>query len=173
MEVLFQDILTHFNDCCYAIPIDKIDGICVDVFLSTVMCKQGDLETKEVKISIFDTWKHKRMWWRYCGNPTQLQEALTALETLKYDKLNDIFPSTVSTPLNRISREILKHIPKCDNVEYSIQDCAICLELTIEKTSCNHSLCRQCESKLTEKKCPMCRTSYSHVGHDMEDDDDF
>lgn len=37
-------------------------------------------------------------------------------------------------------------------------DCSVCLDQTIYKTTCNHYLCQKCFSQLKEKLCPSCRS---------------
>ena len=172
MDELFQNLLTTMQDChhTHSISIDKINGIAVDVEVGTVKCKQNNIETTEVSIRVYDQWKRHRMWYRYCEGPTQLQEALDELQTLKYDKLQREFPLTTEPPIRQHCRDLLTYIPEGDNVDYSHQDCAVCLEPTTEKTSCNHHLCKQCETQLKEKKCPICRNAYDHVDRDMQND---
>lgn len=66
---------------------------------------------------------------------------------------------------------MLKYLNHKDNIEtllkikYSfirlygeINECSVCLENTVTKTICGHSLCQKCYSQLQEKKCPTCRS---------------
>ena len=38
-----------------------------------------------------------------------------------------------------------------------IKECAVCLDPSITKTICNHTLCKKCFCSMVEKKCPLCR----------------
>lgn len=44
--------------------------------------------------------------------------------------------------------------------------CCVCYENTITYTICKHYLCQLCYSKLTEKKCPICRNYLSNENSD-------
>ena len=44
------------------------------------------------------------------------------------------------------------------NTDFDLE-CCVCLEPTDRKTSCGHFLCSNCEHKISEKNCPMCRGS--------------
>ena len=39
-----------------------------------------------------------------------------------------------------------------------VNECSVCLENTITKTVCGHSLCQKCYSQIQEKICPICRS---------------
>ena len=49
------------------------------------------------------------------------------------------------------------------NCEFAYNSCCVCLELTLSKTPCNHSLCIECEERLQFDE---------EVEFDMEEDDD-
>ena len=55
-----------------------------------------------------------------------------------------------------------------DNLRTDFGDCPVCLETCYTKLVCGHHLCLQCESKMTECKCPQCRAAYSR---DIEDEE--
>lgn len=172
MDELFQQTLTQMESVqfTYRLEIDKINDIAVDVMIGSI--KFIEAGNTALSICVYDTWKHHRMWYNYCNTPTEFQEALNTLQTLNYDKLTREFTFRPYDPIPQLGREVLKHIPKGDNVVFSIQDCAICLDPTGEKTSCKHNLCKQCESKLAEKKCPICRKEYAHFERDRLNDMD-
>lgn len=47
-------------------------------------------------------------------------------------------------------------------------ECSVCLEKTVMMTSCNHSLCHICFSKLRIKTCPLCRSLLEHQYYVLE-----
>ena len=47
-------------------------------------------------------------------------------------------------------------------------ECSVCLEKTVMMTSCNHSLCHICFSKLRIKNCPLCRSLLEHQYYVLE-----
>jgi hypothetical protein len=61
------------------------------------------------------------------------------------------------------NKAIYESIEDKTNIECTIKECPVCMDLTNNKTFCNHFLCIACWDKMPKKrndiKCPMCRAS--------------
>jgi hypothetical protein len=49
------------------------------------------------------------------------------------------------------------HLAKLFITHQKINDCVVCYDPNTVKTTCEHSLCRECLFKLTKNECPMCK----------------
>ena len=54
---------------------------------------------------------------------------------------------------------------------YTALECCVCLDAEPKMVivPCGHrSLCQECSQKLTNKKCPLCRTQFSNIVHESK-----
>lgn len=81
------------------------------------------------------------------------------IATLRYNKFYNMFELKSMKP-KVFENENL--VVKCDNVEMEYEECPVCLELTTSCIdNCGHNLCLQCETKMSNTLCPMCRQDYN------------
>ena len=78
--------------------------------------------------------------------------AIAQLDTIKFSKKLDQF--YVGDPPPDYSDLFVG-----TNYTHLFHECAVCLDVTKRKTSCNHSLCLECDLKLANRSCPLCRGS--------------
>lgn len=132
------------------IPIEKIDGVSVNVFL------KPSYKNTEVLCEIIPMNADNYIWLYQTSFTSQEQmEAFfkDTVPTLKYNKMANSFEASV------LEKEIFNLALLCesDNVVLAMQPCCVCLDHTSNKTSCKHSLCLQCVAKMDGIKCPICR----------------
>ena len=70
----------------------------------------------------------------------------------KFDSLFDHFYHKDDLELMKEIR--LRNLRLFGNLD---SECCVCTEKSITTTTCNHTLCNKCFSKLPAKICPMCR----------------
>jgi hypothetical protein len=106
------------------------------------------------------------------NNETDLAHALRAyskmISNLQFDRLSCFF----CAPMNyMIETELRNVFSISDSLTEAWEECSICMNHTLTKTSCNHFVCVPCADKscyVTEKTCcPICRKEnaleYIHI----------
>jgi len=156
------------------LPISSIDGIGVQVYLE--ISKGRTSSDIWLEFIIRDTWKHESIHRELIRDYETLHDFLVdRLPILKYNYItNELHCEDEMSDYNKnilIGYELLKEMPTNDNVKSKIQECSVCMEMCNSKTSCYHQLCKKCEYKIKDKKCPICRSSYNHYLKDMEEED--
>lgn len=86
------------------------------------------------------------------------------IQNLKLCKITSKFIiKTDDQDETEFNKAIYESIEDKTNIECTIKECPVCMDLTNNKTFCNHFLCIQCWDKMPKKrndiKCPMCRAS--------------
>jgi hypothetical protein len=76
-----------------------------------------------------------------------LKEAINEINNIKFSKKNNEFV---------FEEQTYEELFTSNNYETFYEDCTVCLEKTVRKTSCNHCLCLPCYIKI-KKTCPICR----------------
>ena len=103
-------------------------------------------------------------------------EVFDALEHLEFNKFTSKFIK--HGDLNCNTPVIFEPFLSIPHMKMSYDKCSVCLDNTLQKTRCKHSLCVSCWDKLprlnnndrSNKTCPLCR---QHIEKDdCEDDDD-
>jgi len=101
-----------------------------------------------------------------------VQNTLTALKTIKIDKLNGKFTTSALSPqamkTDALWTAFCQEFKDEENMVLSLNECCVCFTVTKTTTNCDHSVCLDCISKLrteaiagehnsNQKICPMCR----------------
>jgi len=169
-EHLFNGFLKTNRHFVANLDLKSIDG--VDLFANVDVAETrscGRESTQCVRFTFSCDWKHKLLYTQYCESPSQLKLFITeTLPTLKYNEYANQLIST--EPTHELAQQLMKHLPKNENVVSLYDECCVCLESVKTKTSCEHPLCYKCESKLKNKKCPLCRASYEHSQQDCDEE---
>jgi len=148
------------------LDISKIDGIEVTVYMDLVLSGAVESTHKEVRIRVFDLWKHTVLYNAFCISSDELKHYITVtLPEMRYNVIQE----NMHTSNVDYGHILTQHIPIVESIVLQYQECSVCLEPTKLKTSCKHSLCRCCESKIVPKRCPICRT---HYNNSLNDDDE-
>ena len=172
---IFDSIIKK-DKFCENLHIDTIDGIRVYVCMDKQKIyptRNGilDIDSDElncIRIYVNCCWKDKKLYHVYCENAKMFEHFFTeTLPNLKYSFLHDELWD--KEPHKKFAYDILNLIPKNNNITFTINECSVCLEPTKIKTCCGHSLCYKCESKIKNKKCPICRNHYEHNDNDNDD----
>lgn len=180
MDNLVSRFLTKLNnkDMLFEqLPIRKIDGLKVDVFIksyqycsdlkvyiliedimSEIICAHEDCPDHDYrqyyrKEFLMKTINHDEL-------KRILSEILLILQNLKFSKLHG--------SLYEQGKQILDQTPltwkrllNADHIEWSVNECCVCMDDTLSSSICGHNLCRYCFQKLKKLKCPVCRQSLS------------
>lgn len=171
------DKLSAKEDLLMRLPIYKIDDIRVDVFL-----KSFQHQKTTICLFIEDVIpEHCVGYHEYLRKHFQVkninreevravvQEIQTTLNHLKFSKLYGTFSECEKHDDTLL---IWKSLIVADNIQWSVNECAVCLDETLSKTICGHHLCRGCFQKLKRSKCPMCRQSFTFDDDSDDDSDD-
>jgi len=166
-ETIYASIL---NEAVHSfggfLDIYKIDGIEVSVYMDLVLSGAVESTHKEVRIRVFDLWKHTVLYNAFCISSDELKHYITVtLPEMRYNVIQE----NMHTSNVDYGHILTQHIPIVESIVLQYQECSVCLEPTKLKTSCKHSLCRCCESKIVPKRCPICRTHYINS---LNDDDE-
>ena len=164
-DIFFEELLKT-NKSIY-IPIDKIAGIPITANIYSHDCSSS----RYLQFNIVSDWLDKCLFSARIFNEEELKDLFSKIiPLLQYDKLlNKLFVDIGEH--DNIVYDLLKLIPKTDNIVLQFQECSVCLDSCITKTSCNHFICGLCEGKMTTKKCPICRDYYIHpANHDLDDE---
>ena len=168
IEYLKQEKSTPIN-----IPIWSIDGIVCGGYIDMskgCLCRtyEGQKQTPDlVRIKLFARYKAKEVFSKYFDSETTHQDLIDFLKTLpdlKYCNINQSFcHAKTDHPYyyeKKLMHDIFSSIEN-DNYRTDFGQCPVCLESTYSKLDCGHHICLQCESKMTDFKCPQCRERYA------------
>jgi hypothetical protein len=97
-----------------------------------------------------------------------VQNTLTALKTIKIDKLNGKFTTSAPSPqalkTDAMWTAFCQEFKDEEHMVLSLNECCVCFTVTKTTTNCDHTVCLDCISKLrtepdehNQKNCPMCR----------------
>ena len=151
------------------IPIDKVGGIPITANICSLECSHREPNTF-LRFTITSDWLDKGLFTAVVNNEQELTDLFSRIiPCLEYDKLTHKLFVNIGE-CDNIVYDLLKLIPKTDSVVLQYQECSVCLDNCITKTSCNHFICGLCEANITTKKCPICRDYYIHPANDNEDD---
>jgi hypothetical protein len=97
------------------------------------------------------------------------------IPTLKYNKLmNKLYE-----PEDKLTHHLCclalasKVKDTSNNIKLDWENCSVCHDDTICKTSCGHFLCLECDNQLKKKRCPICRDKqYNFFDEECDSDDD-
>ena len=172
----------------FAVPVEKIHDIKVscyikiyqkhlwfDINATDVYCctdEDGHVD----QLTMFQLHKY------YKNGLTTLKEfedfvsgVFDALEHLEFNKFTSKFIK--HGDLNYNPPVIFEHLLSIPHIKMSYDKCSVCLDNTLQKTRCGHTLCVSCWDKLprlinndlSNKNCPLCR---QHIEKDEGEDDD-
>jgi hypothetical protein len=165
--------------------INKIDGMLVKLTISSTVYKFIQRRENVIPQSYINHSMSYRIEWKYCSrllfdwnvsciikNPLEIRKNIS--KVLKH------------LQANLASMKVNKYSGKLNCVEvfegfgdmYLVDDiCCICLDKTMTKTSCNHSICIECcnhmkvSSPHKDLVCPLCRTNFVLQNYDTTYDD--
>jgi hypothetical protein len=98
-----------------------------------------------------------------------VRDTLSVLKTVKIDKLNGKFSTTLPTPEELKNEamwsEFCQEYKDDEHILLWINECCVCFTPTKTMTNCEHAVCLECISKLqmvqveqvNQRSCPMCR----------------
>tara|TARA_R110000868_G_scaffold355181_1_gene616495 strand:- start:43 stop:648 length:606 start_codon:yes stop_codon:yes gene_type:complete len=169
---LFKQFMKINRNFGVNMNVKSIDGILLSANVDIAECVHYARDkTKSVRFTFYCDWQHKRLYTEYCESPDELKNFITdILPNLKYNQYTNQFTST--EPIQELAQQLMKHLPKNENVVSLYDECCVCLELVKTKTSCEHPLCYKCESKIKNKKCPLCRVKYEHSQQECDEEDE-
>jgi hypothetical protein len=170
----FQYYVSKFavNKGCIRLPIDKIDGVDVAVFMEhhemdCVRNCERDYAVMKLEIHIKGIFSQTTS--KYIKNEADFEKYFDELLHLKFDKMKGDF---VDGRVEQIPFEFYSRLIS-PNLTLTYQDCCVCLEKTGGRTKCNHAICGICISKLKKTKCPLCRACIEpECESDCESDSD-
>lgn len=165
------------------LPIRMLGGLKVDVFLKTyknsqqqrkiyllvedqipeIFCLEDDCIgyheyfRKDFDLKTIDPDEIKKV----------LEQVILILNNLTFNRLRGVLIEKNQSTIPDLAL-LWKKLIVAENLEWSIQECVVCMEDTFSTTICDHPLCRLCFQKLKQQKCPSCRQSLTL---DDEDDD--
>ena len=156
MEELYSQLLEHKQ---IDPPIYKIDGMVVNTrfYVSGGWTEET---TFYFEVSLCDG----ALYLDYGTTYEDFCRMIEGLKDMKFDVLSGEFinPNKL-VPRNKY---VVKQMPMFHhpNIEMIYSECCVCLEFTVSKTYCKHSLCLRCTDKIKNNSCPMCRgTIFNHV----------
>lgn len=154
------------------LPIHSIDGIVCqgNISLRNIakahMTHPDDTE-KRVKLEIVAQYRFRELhvtMFKADATHQEIVDYIKSIANFKFCRLSSklLLNKTDWKPhyQHKFMQELFSEIAN-DNLETEFGDCPVCLETCYTKLDCGHHLCLQCESKLTECKCPQCRERYS------------
>lgn len=168
------------------LPIRRIDGLKMDVFIKTYKNTTHNLMKMYLLIEdampeIFCLGDDCIGYHEYFRKDFTLkdmnvieirkvvEQMLTILNNLEFCKLRGILVEKgQSTPDTAL---LWKRLIVADKVEWTINECPVCLDVTLSSTICDHPLCRCCFQKLKKAKCPTCRQALAFDDDDEDDED--
>jgi hypothetical protein len=161
------------------LPIHSIDGVVCQGNLSlrnvakSPMVNPEDTE-KRVKLEIVAQYRFRELhvtMFKADATHQDIIDYIKSIANFKFCRLSSklLRNETDWKPhyQHKFMQELFTEIAN-DNLRTDFGDCPVCLETCYTKLVCGHHLCLQCESKMTECKCPQCRAAYSR---DIEDEE--
>jgi hypothetical protein len=108
-----------------------------------------------IRSTVWDTFEDDYLL-VYSDSISLLSEGIENICTKYVDTINELKVDKIQSCLT--SEKIANCKIFNDNVKLRFDSCSVCLEDTNKKTSCGHSLCIVCWSKIIgDIKCPICR----------------
>ena len=157
----------------FMMPIRSIDGIVCHGSLVLMNMAKGmamrhpDDTEKRVRIDITARYRseelHEKMF-KADATHEDIVDYIKSLPNLKFCHISSRLVHNKTDMKcyyrHKFMHDIFSEIAN-DNLKTSFDNCPVCLESCYTKLPCGHHICLQCESKLTECKCPQCRAGYS------------
>lgn len=163
-----EDSKYHAHNYVVCLPINKIDGISVDVTLSLV-CDNwvGDEKDRFYRWAIIisspiylDEDGGEYEFYREFQDPKDFKfkkteikkltesvtELITKVKSLRLDNLNGIFKTQLDDR-RVLCTEVYNLFKDEEHIELYIKECSVCYTPTKTKTECNHSICWTCIQK--------------------------
>ena len=141
---------------CYIFSIEPTEfSVGEDGLYETIYDRQGDDATREMTEEEFIQYI--------------VRDTLAVLKTVKIDKLNGKFSTTLLTPdelkTEAMWSEFCQEYKDDENIVLAINECCVCFTSTKTMTNCEHAVCLECISKLRmeqvvegqQRSCPLCR----------------
>lgn len=156
---LYQQSVLDDDARQYVFNIDSINGIkvCVDIFEDKQIGSAGFYCFRIYK----DFWGADDLFKHYIHNFEDFVHLINeVLPTLTFNKLRGVFESPHSKDgkyNSTVQPQDFTSFLRIPNMKTKNQECCSCMEETKSKTRCGHSICVECESKLSKSSCPMCR----------------
>jgi len=151
------DVTIHKQrNSCYIFSIEPTEfSVGEDGLYETIYDRQGDDATREMTEEEFIQYI--------------VRDTLAVLKTVKIDKLNGKFSTTLLTPdelkTEAMWSEFCQEYKDDENIVLAINECCVCFTSTKTMTNCEHAVCLECISKLRmeqvvegqQRSCPLCR----------------
>ncbi len=168
------DIIEELDKDCMKmmfLPIHSIDGVvCQGNFSLRNIAKSNmthpDDTEKRVKLEIVARYRFEELhvtMFKADATHQDIVDYIKSIANFKFCRLSSklLRNETDWKPhyQRKFMQELFTEIAN-DNLKTDFGDCPVCLETCYTKLECGHHLCLQCESKLTECKCPQCRAGY-------------
>ena len=165
----FQHYINRFEkeDIDIHVPIDKIDGVNVYVFIEKgYECPLGCQCKKSPMYFVINYVHTERRKERHgIDNQEQFAEMIEKIKNWRFDKLRDRFVVG-----EQVTAEFYDCLV-CPTVKFTFEECCVCLEKTSGKTYCRHPICLLCFTNLRSPKCPLCRECICENMSDGSDDE--
>jgi hypothetical protein len=167
-------------------PIKKINNISVEVTLHKERKSCYSFNIEPTEFSVGEDGLYETIYDRQVDLPTHemteeefiqyiVRDTLAVLKTVKIDKLNGTFSTTLPTPeelkTEAMWGEFCQEYKDDENIVLAINECCVCFTSTKTMTNCEHAVCLECISKLRmeqvvegqQRSCPMCRQRISYL----------
>jgi len=169
------DIIEYLkSDHSIHTPIREIDGVKCSAELRSFNCKRcptpdGGVEGAciKIRIDISADYNHLPLFHKCFDKDATHEQIVAFIKTipdLKFCKTIGQFchdPAESKLYYERkFMEEIFNSVDEVVNYKTDYGECPVCLDVCYTMLGCNHHLCLQCESKMTDKKCPQCRAAY-------------
>lgn len=195
-DVMMDTIVSFFmtklnkNDNLFErLPIRKIDGLKLDVFIKSFkqysMTKLYLLIESSIPeiVCVHDHYPdhaYKEYFRKDFALKTinnielkkVIAEIIGILHNLKFSKLYGVLMETDKQQHTDPTLMWKTLLISSHNIEWSVNECPVCMEETFSTSMCGHHLCRYCFQKLKKFKCPTCRQNLSYDDDDDDDDTD-
>jgi hypothetical protein len=176
-----------FSASSYSFELDtvnKIDGMMVKLIIYSSVFKH--IQRREITLPVIHHTMSYRIEWKYCNrllfdwnvsciikNPLEIKKNISKLLKQLNTNLSVMKINKYSGKLNCF--EVFEGFGD----QYLVDDiCCICLDKTMTKTSCNHSICIECCNYMKtscpnkDLTCPLCRNKFLLNDNDNNYDDD-
>lgn len=172
------------EDLVMRLPIHTIDNIKVDVFLKSFQYHKNriilfiedvipELHCMHDDCVGYHEYMRKHFEIKSIDSTNVslvVEDICKILNELEFSKLHGTFQEREK---NDDTVLIWKSLLSTDNIQWSVNECVVCMEETFSKTICGHHLCRCCFQKLKQCKCPVCRQSLTlDADSDQEETDE-
>jgi len=136
------------------LPIAEINDLPVTVYI--IISQNPDIGLNlSIRSTVWDTFEDDYLL-VYSDSISLLSEGIENICTKYVDTINELKVDKIQSCLT--SEKIANCKIFNDNVKLRFDSCSVCLEDTNKKTSCGHSLCILCWSRIIgDLRCPICR----------------